>query len=136
MNDIALLHLTNEVQLTDKIQVACLPSEQSSDFPKLSYDAYAAGWGTLSYGGSSSSLLRDVSLTIYSNNLCSNVAPSYKKDWDSQMCVGDLLGNKDTCRGDSGGPLFIKKTIDNRVKYVSVGITSYGVGCAEFAKPA
>ena len=122
--------------LSDRVQVACLPSEQSTGFPSFTYSAYAAGWGTQEYSGSASNVLRDVSLTVYTSNFCANVAPSYKKNWDAQMCVGDLSGKKDTCQGDSGGPLFIKKTFDSKVKYVSVGITSYGEGCADIGKPA
>jgi len=111
--------------------VACLPSEKSSSFPDPSVypDAYAAGWGTLTFGGSQPDLLQDVAFNMYPSSACSGVAVDFSKNWDAQICAGDLVGNKDTCQGDSGGPVYIKKTINNQIKYVSVGITSYGDGC-------
>lgn len=135
LNDIALFKLESDVVLSEKIQVACLPSSKSSTFPGTG-TGYATGWGNLASGGSSSTVLREVDLSIYNGNLCANVARGYEKDWDSQICAGDYSGNKDTCQGDSGGPLFILDTVDGKQKFVTVGITSYGVGCAEVATPA
>lgn len=135
LNDIALFKLETEVELNERIQVACLPTKKSNSYPSSS-TAYATGWGTLSSGGSSSSVLREVDLTVYEERFCYNVASSYTKNWDSQICAGDWSGNKDTCQGDSGGPLFIKDTVNGKTKFVSVGITSYGIGCAEVATPA
>ena len=40
------------------------------------------------------------------------------------LCAGGDEG-KDTCAGDSGGPLLLNK---NKIKYFLVGITSYGLG--------
>lgn len=137
LNDIALFKLTSDVTLSNRIQVACLP-EESENFPESEgiTASYAAGWGTLSSGGSSSAVLRDVDLNIYGSSSCANVAYGYTKDWDKQICAGDLAGTKDTCQGDSGGPLYVKKTVGGTVRYYVVGITSYGDGCATFGKPA
>ena len=43
-------------------------------------------------------------------------------------------GRRDTCQGDSGGGLYIFDSTIN--KYVVVGITSYGYGCANPNEPA
>ena len=51
INDIALIYLTNDVTLSNSIQLACLPSNKSSTYPGTNKFAYAAGWGTLSYEG-------------------------------------------------------------------------------------
>ena len=46
LNDIAILKLTNEVVLSSKIQVACLPDPSQSIFPnQVGTKVYAAGWG-------------------------------------------------------------------------------------------
>lgn len=135
MNDIALLHLSKDVTLTDNIQVACLPNEYSTSFPsRFEYPTvYAAGWGTLSSGGVQPDKLQDVYLSIYSDSACSGVGTT---DSRKQMCVGDLSGTRDTCQGDSGGPIYIKQVLGGQSKYVSVGIVSYGIGCATPNLPA
>jgi hypothetical protein len=33
---------------------------------------------------------------------------------------------KDTCQGDSGGSIFVRDYMNGKLKYISVGITSYG----------
>ncbi|CAG5134118.1 unnamed protein product [Candidula unifasciata] len=42
------------------------------------------------------------------------------------LCAANIAGGGDSCDGDSGGPLVCK---------LSVGITSWGVGCALPNKP-
>jgi len=135
LNDIGILKLASPVELSSFIQVACLPVLKSSSYPSVNRPSYAAGWGTLSSGGSAPSILNDVQLTVYSSNKCSNVDTSLAKNWNSQVCAGDLSGQKDTCQGDSGGPLFITDLVGGETRFVSVGITSYGVGCATLNMP-
>ena len=45
-------------------------------------------------------------------------------------CAGD--SRSDACHGDSGGPLYMRKA---DLQWVQVGITSWGVGCAEPGYP-
>lgn len=54
---------------------------------------------------------------------------AYHEDWitDSMLCAGYAAGGKDTCTGDSGGPLLI----ESGQRAVQVGITSWGTGCAQ-----
>lgn len=49
----------------------------------------------------------------------------------SMICAGDTLSgwNKDTCHGDSGGPLQIPHP-RNECLFQVLGITSFGQGCA------
>jgi len=48
------------------------------------------------------------------------------------MCAGHLnIGGKDACQGDSGGPLIC--AIDDEP--VLVGVTSWGLGCADGDAP-
>ena len=44
---------------------------------------------------------------------------------EGTICAGNLTGTTDTCLGDSGGPLLIKRGN----KYHLAGITSWGFGC-------
>ncbi len=99
-NDIALLILSSNVTFNNYIQPACIPTTTSSTYPSTQSDSWAAGWGTTSYGGSTPSLLRNVKLTVYQNTTyCQGVSPDTTKNWNTQICAGEILGGKDTCQG-------------------------------------
>jgi secreted trypsin-like serine protease len=51
---------------------------------------------------------------------------------DGQICAHEASTGRDTCEGDSGGPLVAFDA--NNCPYV-VGITSWGIGCAEQSYP-
>lgn len=136
LNDIAILKLSRPASLSRKVQVACLPVDPSTDYPSPVRTCYAAGWGTLASGGSLPTNLNEVDLLVYSSNDCRFVDTQSTKNWNSQICAGDKSGNKDTCQGDSGGPLYIQDKVNSNMRFVTVGITSYGVGCATVNKPA
>jgi Trypsin len=46
---------------------------------------------------------------------------------EPHLCAGVLEGGRDSCSGDSGGPLFFQNSWG---QFVQVGITSFGDGCA------
>ncbi|CAG9560486.1 unnamed protein product [Danaus chrysippus] len=48
---------------------------------------------------------------------------------DNMVCAG--RGHRDSCAGDSGGPLLCK---DRYKRYVLQGITSFGDGCGKRGK--
>ncbi|CAB4069131.1 SYDE [Lepeophtheirus salmonis] len=82
-----------------------------------------AGWGTLSDGGRQSSILQKVSVGVWSNYDCGasygSRAPGGIK---SHMLCAASKG-KDSCSGDSGGPLFYCDTYCTQI-----GIVSWGIG--------
>jgi hypothetical protein len=47
MNDIAIIKFSNPVTLSEYIQPACLPVNQSATFPKADSDAWIVGWVNL-----------------------------------------------------------------------------------------
>merc|ERR1711988_477357 len=49
-------------------------------------------------------------------------------DEASQICAG--IGNIDTCAGDSGGPM-LSNELSPLKRYSVIGITSFGVQCAD-----
>ena len=83
----------------------------------MNVDAWAAGWGRLSFDGPVSNILQNVKMTL----VCCQTGKILK--------AGVNEGGKDTCQGDSGGPLFIKDDYNRQQKYILVGITSFGEGC-------
>ena len=55
--------------------------------------------------------------------------------WFARLFTAVNGGGKDACQGDSGGPLVRRATIDGKRTDFHVGITSWGVGCAEASLP-
>lgn len=120
-NDIALLKIKNRIQC-ESFQA---PRLESDDFVS---SAVALGWGKLSENGFMASYLQGVTLPVVSDDVCENLWGS-TFDRDTMMCAGD--SNRDTCHGDSGGPLF-------SVQYgipTLIGITSFGYTCAHKTLP-
>ena len=60
-----------------------------------------SGWGTLSSGGSMSSILQEVTISVFANDDCGNYQTG--DITANMMCAGRT--GKDSCQGDSGGPL-------------------------------
>lgn len=121
-NDIALLKLATPSEITP-IQILS-PFTTQDDARKV---ATALGWGTTSATTEQYPLdLHQVKLPIIDNGLC---RVSMGDITDDMLCAGAGLGRKDTCFGDSGGPLIV---FDNESSsWHLAGITSWGFGCAE-----
>ncbi len=93
-------------------------------------NATAIGWGSTSTSGDYPDILQQVSLPVVSNSVCNEVFGTAGTEvgeiTDRMLCAGFLEGGKDTCFGDSGGPLMIKEGDIWKL----AGITSWGEGCA------
>lgn len=121
-NDIALL------ELSQSVNGKTLPIfDGSEDLAGVS--ATAIGWGNTSATGTSyPKKLRQVSLPIVSNTVCSKAyKPAADTIYDCMLCAGYATGGKDTCDGDSGGPLVISRNSEWQI----AGVTSWGEGCAQ-----
>lgn len=121
--DIALIELQKSVTFNPFARPACLPSGKDTEHPAV---GIATGWGKTRYpGGGISKVLREVKLPHVEHAEC---VMQMEKVRRSQLCYGGVEG-KDTCSGDSGGPL---QALSQRVycSYTLYGITSYGDGCA------
>lgn len=85
----------------------------------------AIGFGRTSEGGPLSSNLLKVNLEPIEDRTCTAyLPPGTPLFFETQLCAGYLPGGRDTCTGDSGGPLL---DASGRVQY---GIVSWGIGCA------
>ena len=113
-NDVSLVELSEPVSLS-------IPTVLIGDAPQ-SGTATAIGYGLTTEGGVSSDVLMQVDVPIVSNEVCSS---SYQDVTPSKMCAGRM--GKDSCNGDSGGPLMF----DGK----QAGITAYGLGCAREGYP-
>lgn len=91
LNDIAILRLSENVELKRNIQIACLPPNKSSSYPKHNVDTWAIGWGLLDENDNYvAESLQNVKFTIYNSSMCSGVSVDAIKDWNKQICAGNI----------------------------------------------
>ncbi|XP_066589225.1 tryptase-like isoform X2 [Prorops nasuta] len=134
--DIALVELQDPVTFSHSIRPACLYQKYDS----VPTRAWVTGWGAQEFGGDRSTELRKAFLDIIDNVQCSirhngslsvphGIAPS-------MICAGDPQNNwtRDTCSGDSGGPIQIAHP-NHICLFQVIGITSFGEGCAVVNSP-
>ncbi|XP_006897344.1 PREDICTED: kallikrein-1 [Elephantulus edwardii] len=122
-DDIMLLRLKEPVQLTDTVQVLELPTKP----PEEGSVCIASGWGSLDPNGTMyPDELQCLNLEVKSNEVCAEAYAHLIAD--SMLCAKAPRG-KDTCVGDSGGPLLCDGMLQ--------GITSWGSSpCAARYMPA
>jgi trypsin len=93
-NDIAILRLTYTVDLSDTVNVICLPPTTNFSPPMYS-PVVITGFGLTSEGGDLPYTLQQAIIQILST--CGNAYSSY--DDTKQICAGLNGGGKDTCQG-------------------------------------
>ncbi|XP_058457823.1 serine protease snake-like [Malaya genurostris] len=123
-HDIALVQLKRKVKFSAFIRPACLWTSNSLNYTT----AIASGFGQLGFLMKTARKLNKVSLQLFDSNVCEKSFPRIRKLQngiiDSQMCVGSFDG-RDTCKGDSGGPLQVK-TEQQGCLFHLIGIVSWG----------
>ncbi|KAJ8674408.1 hypothetical protein QAD02_005670, partial [Eretmocerus hayati] len=112
-HDIGILRLERSVEFNDYIQPICLPSNDDVPTPLT-----VAGWGRTESLRRSAKLLK-VTLPRAKKEICEKP----HKLISTQLCFGGEK-NKDSCFGDSGGPLMNLGGYSNRIHVI--GIVSYG----------
>uniref|UniRef100_A0A182QQA1 CLIP domain-containing serine protease n=1 Tax=Anopheles farauti TaxID=69004 RepID=A0A182QQA1_9DIPT len=126
-NDIAQLRLARPAQFNDFVQPICLPLEPSER--RASYDGVrfvVAGWGQTEEAANSRYKLF-VGVSGVPEQTCRQAYPQSNID-GTQVCAGGTK-DKDSCRGDSGGPLmYIGQRNGESVMYLG-GVVSYGRKC-------
>ncbi|XP_069170879.1 trypsin-like isoform X2 [Procambarus clarkii] len=128
--DIALLKLETPATLTRRVVPACLHSSATEDL--TGKELVVAGWGYTTYGlGELSRILQKVTIPVVDHLQC-------QARWDNsdspprgiladQLCAG--APGRDSCGGDSGGPLFEKLKSGQACEQTVVGLVSFGPGC-------
>lgn len=120
--DIALLRLSHDVNTTKYIRPICLPTESTSLNGRLN----VAGWGKTESRSSSNVKLK-LALPLVSQDQCDQTySNAGVRLGFGQICAGGQRG-KDSCRGDSGGPLMALESFRNGTgKWFAVGVVSFG----------
>ncbi|XP_068447689.1 transmembrane protease serine 9 [Clinocottus analis] len=127
-HDLALLELAVPAPMSFTIQSVCLPSPVHR-FPKNT-ECYIAGWGSMREGGSLTNLLQKAAVNLIDQPDCQQ---SYGDVLTPHMmCAGSKEGGRDTCLGDSGGPLTCRKPSG---QWFIAGVTSWGHGCGRIGFP-
>ncbi|XP_008553594.2 uncharacterized protein LOC103575539 [Microplitis demolitor] len=120
-NDIALLRLSSPVEFTDYIKPICLPNNGN-----LPQRLWVAGWGKTESRSESDVKLKLVIPIADRQDCLTRYGNSAVSLSNSQICAGGQRG-KDSCRGDSGGPLMsVERAPDGSGKWTAVGVVSFG----------
>jgi secreted trypsin-like serine protease len=100
------------------VRTICLPSPASR--LATGQRLFAAGFGR-TLEAAKSAIKQKIQLPVYDQNRCRSKFLSKKVDiTQNHLCAGGEL-NRDTCDGDSGGPLMRFDT-----KWILEGVTSFG----------
>jgi len=121
-NDVAVIRLSKPVQISDTVNVICLPG---ADVGKsVNQTVWASGWGTTAVDGDVSPILKQTWLHTMGDRCKVYGKESFNEE--KQLCAGRYTDDSDTCQGDSGGPLMY----ESNGQWFLNGVVSYGAGCA------
>ncbi len=128
INDIALVRTKQPIQLNSGFAEA-IPLPENIDLQSLILKesvCEVTGFGVTNVNSPKiSEVLRRVEVPLVLTETCKI---SYPDDiFPTMICAGYRKGRKDSCDGDSGGPL----SVDISGQKLLLGIVSKGNGCAE-----
>ncbi|MGF1643781.1 MAG: S1 family serine peptidase [Thiotrichales bacterium] len=128
--DLALLELAYPVEYSSMAIYPVAPVAYPN-VPESRALATVVGWGATAFANGSpvassfSAQLREVEVPVITNELCQSVYAGLTRN---MLCAGYADGGKDSCAGDSGGPLMVRLQSG---EYQQAGIISTGNGCAQ-----
>nr|AAZ75626.1 kallikrein-Phi2 [Philodryas olfersii] len=111
--DIMLIRLNSSVNYSTHIAPLSLPSNP----PSVGSVCRVMGWGTItSPEVTYPEVPHCVNIQILHKELCEAAYPILLGN-SNILCAGKLLGDKDSCKGDSGGPLICNGQIQGIVSW-------------------
>ncbi|XP_003216234.3 granzyme A [Anolis carolinensis] len=105
-NDLMLLQLKGSAKITKEVATVKL-TRLPTDI-KAGTQCLVAGWGAIrDTDKKGSDTLQEVNVTVIERKLCNDNMHYNSKPviTMNMVCAGDKKGQKDACKGDSGGPL-------------------------------
>mmetsp|Transcript_1238 Transcript_1238/g.1403 ORF Transcript_1238/g.1403 Transcript_1238/m.1403 type:complete len:290 (+) Transcript_1238:46-915(+) len=130
--DMALLPIIQDIAMDNVTFPIQLATPADNKWDEGNVDAFITGWGATKESGDGTNLLRWVDVPLTTNVECGKYYPKYNIT-QAMLCAG-IIGPcdgpnqpkcKDSCHGDSGGPLAIKP----EGTWIQVGVVSWGIGC-------
>ncbi len=127
--DASLLHLESPAVLSSLVSTITLASPTDTSQVAPGVTSTVTGWGyTSETSGVTVDALREVQVPIVSYATCmAGYGGQFQLSDAYHLCAGLAAGGKDSCYGDSGGPLIVP----GGSGWLLAGIVSFGVGCAE-----
>ena len=108
------------------VQPICMP-EPGQDYDNVT--AVVTGWGRLNSTGPKSDTLQEVRVNTVTNSECARSHGDHRIS-ENMICAGAT--GRDSCEGDSGGPLAV---LGQDGSYRQIGVVSWGRGCAKPGYP-
>lgn len=123
--DIALVRLAT--QLTYSLSVKSIGLASVS--PKSGSDVSVSGWGFTEESGATgfANSLQVAQLQVIDRNECASAKYGYGWDFVGEEMICAASDSKDSCTGDSGGPMVSERLL--------AGIVAWGFGCARANYP-
>jgi len=120
--DIGLIELREPIVRSAFVSPICLP--QGEEIP-VDATCRAAGWGVVELKPETiAHKLQEVELRVLSPKVCEGGYGTSAINATSVVCAGRVGGGKDTCGGDSGGPLMCQRC--TTCQWMLFGLTSFG----------
>lgn len=130
-NDIAMLHLAEPVMYNKYVLPICLPTRDlaEQELTRSGKQMVVTGWGSTSDANHNySTFLSYIQIPMVPRNECAQAMRFAISD--NMLCAGSLGDKKDSCAGDSGGPMITKY----KDTWFLVGLVSWGEGCGRREK--
>jgi len=130
--DISLIEVGDPFVLDEYVVPALLP--RTNESPRPFTNCMVAGWG-YDTPYSRPEVLQTLVMPNYPQKICELIhhptGSTQSRFNNKMMCAGYLKGTRDTCRGDSGGPLTCPRSDgdDWKTYHVITGIVSWGRSC-------
>ncbi|KAB0800596.1 hypothetical protein PPYR_06336 [Photinus pyralis] len=124
-NDIALIRLSRPAIFNAFIKPICLPTSEKLQGNYVGINMTVAGWGKTETKSESKVKLK-LQVPVRSMDECGPVYSTKNvKLSKGQLCAGGIEG-KDSCRGDSGGPLMTLYYVPSDYNWYATGVVSFG----------
>ncbi|XP_029728350.2 CLIP domain-containing serine protease B15 isoform X2 [Aedes albopictus] len=128
-HDVALLKLADKVEFDNFVQPICLIREEDQLSSLIEGQMFTIFSKGPPEADQMSRQKRPIEIPLRNASVCEKIYKQIRVDLSpSQLCVGGDPG-KDSCRGDSGGPLMMAQASadsSSRARWYQVGLVSLG----------